>query len=120
MKRIAILLIGMTLLLSSCAVHNGLTRNQNNHTTQVVLSQNNYKVLSSVKGSVSTTYIFGIGGISKNALINKARAKMMAETNIEGGAKAIINETVEVKQSLFLFVNKYKVTVSGHIIEFTD
>ena len=120
MKRIITLLLGLSFLFSSCAVHNGLTRNQNNHTTQVVLSKNNYKVIASVKGSAATTYIFGIGGLSKSALIAKARAKMLAESNIEGSARAIINETVEVKQSIFPIVNKYKVIVSGHVIEFID
>jgi hypothetical protein len=45
---------------------------------------------------------------------------MLSKANIVGGSKAIINQTVEIKHSFFPFVRKYKVTVSGHIIEFID
>ena len=70
--------------------------------------------------AIIALYIFGIGGLSKKALIAEARAKMLARSNIIGGSKAVINETVEVSYSFFPFVRFYNVTVSAHIIEFTD
>lgn len=120
MKRISFLIIGAMFLLSSCAIHNGLTTNLNNHTTEVVLSKKNFKVVESVKGEAKAMYILGIGGLSKKAMIAEARANMLSNANIVGASKAIINETVEVKHSLFPFVRVYTVTVSGHIVEFTE
>jgi len=43
---------------------------------------------------------------------------MLAKANIVGTSRAIVNETVEIKRSIFPFVSKYKVTVSGHVVEF--
>jgi len=120
MKKLILLLIGTMFLLSSCAIHNGLTSNLNNHSTEVVLSKKNFKVVGSVQGEAQAMYIFGIGGLSKKAMIAEARANMLANANIVGTSKAIINETVEIKHSFFPFVRLYKVTVSGHIIEFTE
>lgn len=120
MKKISFLIIGAMLLLSSCAIHNGLTSNLNNHTTEVVLSKKNFKVVEAVKGEAQAMYIFGIGGLSKKAMIAEARANMLSNANIVGSSKAIINETVEIKHSLFPFVRLNKVTVSGHIVEFTE
>ncbi len=121
MKKIGFLLIGITLLFSSCAVHNGLTYNGNSHTTEVVLSKKNFKVVAQVKGEATATYIFGIGGLSKNGLIEEAKADMLSKANILGDSKAIVNETVEVKRTFILpFCIKQKVIVSGHVIEFTE
>ncbi|MDD3913649.1 MAG: hypothetical protein PHU62_10460 [Bacteroidales bacterium] len=120
MKKFIILLIGIAFFLPSCAIHGGLTRNANNNTTKVVLSQKNYKVIERVQGISKATYVFGIGGLSKQALIAEAKADMLSKANIVGGSKAIINENVEVKLSWFPIVCLYEVIVSGDIIEFTD
>lgn len=119
MKKSYYLLIVITLLFSSCAMHNNLTSNTNNHTTEVVLSENNYKVIESVQGTTHASYVFGIGGLSKSALVAEARADMLKKADIVGGSKAIINETVEIKNSFFPFYRKYEVSVSGFVIEFT-
>ncbi len=58
MKKILFILIGITFLFSSCAVHNGLTTNLNNHTTEVVLSKKNFKVIESVQGEAQAMYVF--------------------------------------------------------------
>jgi hypothetical protein len=120
MKKVFFLLIGMMFLLSSCAVHNGLTANLNNNTTQVVLSKQNYKIIQSVKGSSQATFVFGIGGLSRKAMISEARSNMLAQADIVGGSRAIIHETVEIQHSFFPFVRTYLVTVSGFVIEFTE
>lgn len=121
MKRFLFLLIGLTFLFSSCGVHSGLTRNLNHHTTDVVLSKKNFKVIESVQGESQTFYVFGIGGFSKNAMIAEAKAKMLSRADIIGSSRAIINETVEIKRTFFApFYGKYKVIVSGHIVEFTE
>ncbi len=118
--RLPCLLIGITFLFSSCAIHSGLTTNSNVHATEIVLSKNNFKVIESVQGESQAMYVFGIGGHSRKAMIAEARANMLSKANLVGGSKAIINETVEVKRSFFPIVRLYKVIVSGHIVEFTE
>lgn len=120
MKKIFVILTLTAFVLSSCAFHRGLTTNQNTHVTDVVLSQNNFKVIDVAQGDAEATYILGFGGITKQALVAEARGRMLSKSNIVGGAKAIINETVEMKNTNFLFLKKTKVIVSAHIIEFTN
>lgn len=120
MRKLLLLLIWTAFLFSGCAVHSGLTFNTNNHVTQVVLSKNNYVVIDSVRGESEAIYVFGIGGFLKEALIAEAKADMLSKADIIGGSRAIINETVEIKHSLFPVIRLYKVTVSGHVIEFTE
>lgn len=119
MKKV-FLLMGIIFLLSGCAIHNGLTSNMNNHNTQVVLSKKNFEVVAKVKGQASATYVFGIGGLYKNGLIETARTKMMENANLVGGSKAIINETVEMKHNFYLLVLRNKVIVSGYVVEFKE
>ncbi len=119
MKRVTMLLIVVLMCFTSCAAHYGLPQNYNQNTTEVVLTKNNFKVVNIVKAEASATYIFGIGGLSKNGLIAEAKAKMLESAGLEGASRTMINEIVEVKTSGFLFFfNKYKVIVSGQIIEF--
>ncbi|PKG52345.1 hypothetical protein CXF54_04550 [Olleya sp. 1-3] len=120
MQKMTFLLLVMTLFLSSCATHYGLPKNYNQNTTEVVLTKKNFKVVQIVKGEAQATYIFGIGGLAKNGLIAEAKAKMLKSAGMEGAARTVVNEIVEVKTSGFLFVNKYKVIVSGQIVEFTE
>ncbi len=105
--------------LSSCAFHDGLTRNYNGHITQVELTNKNYTITEYVEGKASATYVFGIGGLGKNALIASARKDMLASASLLGTSKAVINETVEVRHSIYPFVWKRKVVVSAYIVEFT-
>jgi hypothetical protein len=120
MNKIYFILLGIAFLFSSCTVHFGLTSNSNIHSTEVVLSKKNFKVVDSVQGTSQAVYVFGIGGISKNAMIAEARANMLSKVDFIGTSKAVINETVEVKYTLFPFFREYLVTVSAHIIEFTE
>ena len=58
----AVLLVLALVLSTSCRVHDGLTRNENQHQTQVVLSEKNYRIVRYVEGDASARYYFGIGG----------------------------------------------------------
>ena len=119
MKKL-ILFIGIAFLFSNCAFHKGLTTNSNIHSTEVVLSKKNFMVLENVSGEACATYVFGIGGLSQKALMQKARGRMIVNAHLVGGAKAIINETVDAKRSFFPIVQINKVTVSGQVVEFTE
>lgn len=84
-------------LLSGCGLDTSLTRNQNSLQTNVVLQKNNYKVLKTITGEATATYIFGIGGLSNKALKDNAIATMVKNAKLDGKAQAIINTQVSVK-----------------------
>lgn len=107
-------------LLPSCAVHNGLTNNINQVLTNVELGEANYKVVEYVTGYAEARYFFGIGGNKKLTLIEAAKAEMYEKANLIGSPKAVINQTVETRYSFFPFFQRVEVTVSGHVIEFTN
>ena len=114
-----VLFSALALLLVSCGVTRELSHNVNNHTTQVVLAKNNFKVVEHVKGEASNQYLLIIGG-GKRALVEKARAKMLQKANLVGSSRAVINETVE---SYWIFIGvgiQYTVSVSADVIEFTE
>jgi hypothetical protein len=106
------------LFLSGCAYHSGLTNNFNNNNTNVELNQKNYKIVDYVKGDANCTYIFGIGGLSKDALVEKARSEMYRNAQLKGEARAITNIAVDTKYSIFPIIRRMTVTVSGHVVEF--
>ena len=110
--------IALLALCSSCAFHNGLTRNYNGHNTEVRLQESNFKVVQYVEGYSTTTHVFGIGGLTKRALVAEARKDMLSKADLIGSSKAVINETVELKHSFFPFVGKTKVSTSAYIVEF--
>ena len=120
MKKLVVLLVSIIFIFSGCAFHQSLTANLNNHTTEVVLSKNNFEVVKRVQGESKALYVLGIGGLSEEAMVAKARANMMSKADMVGSSKAIINETFEIKHSFFPLIRQYKVTVSGHVVKFTD
>ena len=62
MKKINILLVCITIIFSSCGIHSGLTTNSNVHSTDVVLSKKNFKVIARVKGTAQTRRMTGETG----------------------------------------------------------
>jgi len=123
MKTIKILSIVVftSMLMASCGIHSGLVGNINSNTTNVELSENNFKVIERVSGQSTATYVFGIGGLSNKSLIEAAKSKMLESANLTGSSKAIINVTTERHISLVVpFFYRKTVTVSAHVIEFTE
>lgn len=119
MKKLILLPLFIGLLFfSSCAFHNGLVNNFNNNTTNVELTKNNFKIVDYVKGSSECTYVLGIGGLSKDALVEKARSEMYRKADLIGKPKAIANISVDTKYTSFPIVKKITVTVSGHVVQF--
>jgi len=118
MRKILVLCT-IALLLSSCALHSGLTFNTNNNVTNVVLQGNNYKIVQKVQGTASGVSVLGIGGPFR-AIVAKARSEMLKNANLVGHSRAIINETVEVNSKYFVLFGVKTITVSAYVIEFTD
>ncbi len=109
------------ILLSGCGIHTALVGNLTGNMTNVELSKKNFKVVELISGTSSATYIMGIGGLTHKALIEKAKADMFSRHDLTGGPKAIVNMTVEDHFATYLiFYVKRTVTVSAHIVEFTE
>ena len=118
-----IFLVGMftvsVFAFSSCGVSANLVSNQNQNQTSVVLSQNNYKVVGTAKGEVKSSYIMGIGGLSRKSLRENALGAMFQNAQLSGGARAVINANVTEKSISFLpFFTKRIMVAEGQIIEF--
>lgn len=112
-------LFALILGITSCSLHNGMTHNVNQSTTNVVLSKDNYKIVQKVRGEAQADYFFYLGGFRKKGLIEEARANMLESANLVGSSKAVINETVETSMTTFCGIySNVKVTVSGYVIEF--
>ena len=117
----AVLLVLALVLSTSCRVHDGLTRNENQHQTQVVLSEKNYRIIKYVEGDASACYVFGIGGgKSKRGLVARARENMLANAGLIGKSRAVINETVETQYKQTFFVTDVRYIVSAYVVEFYD
>lgn len=121
-KALLFLTLFVTLLgMTSCSVHDPLTRNLNQNSTNVVLQDNNYTIVQKVSGESQADYVFYFGGFRKKGLIEEARANMLENANLVGSSRAVINETVETSYTTFLGIySKINVTVSGYVVEFTE
>jgi len=98
-----------------------LTRNENQHQTQVVLSEKNYRIIKYVEGDASARYYFGIGGgKSKRGMVALAREHMLKNAGLIGKSRAVINETVETQYKQSFFVTDVRYIVSGYVVEFYD
>jgi hypothetical protein len=97
--------------MSSCAIHSGIMSGS------ASLSANNFKMVKTATGTASTTKVFGIGGLGKDALVLCAKNDMMKNNPLNDG-QALANVTVDFKNSIVFFVIREKVTVSADIIEF--
>jgi hypothetical protein len=74
--------VAAVLMLASCGVSTPLTSNSNLIQTEVVLAQKNFHVVKNVESVEEATYIFGIGGLSKNALHDSAVADLTKKANL--------------------------------------
>ena len=107
------------ILLSSCGATNYLSSNMNLNNTAVVLSQANFRVVGTVSSAVSSTNVFGIGGLSRRALRENAIAELTKKANLTG-SQALVNVSVHTSSKTILFIGNTRFTAQGTIIEFID
>ncbi len=122
MKRIfpPVLGIALLLLLNSCGINSAMMVHQNQNSTQVHLTSNNYRVVEKVSGSAEVEYILLIGGMNRTQLYKSAYADMVNKTDLTAGSKALINIVTEDHiGGVPPFYYKRTITVSAHVIEFT-
>ena len=122
MKGIAItaLAFGCILVLNSCGISSALVVNDNQNSTQVQLTSNNYKVVDRITGSAEVEYVLLIGGMKQRQVYENAYSAMMQKANMKEGSRAIINVMTEENISgFFPFFHTRTITVSAYVIEFT-
>jgi len=123
MKKAQVQLLAMfsVLLLSSCGVGVAMTENQYQSSSQVHLAKNNFKVVDKVSGSAEVDYVLLIGGWKKRKLYSDAYRNMVEEANLEGSSKALVNIISEEHVGGFVpFYAKRTLTLSAHVVEFTE
>ncbi len=108
------LVLSITILFSSCAA--GLTGAMSNSAN---LSANNFNyVKRDLQGKSQATYVLGIGGMKKEAIVNEAK-KNMLENNPLKNDQTLANITVDFKYSTFLgVVSTTKCYVTADVVEF--
>ncbi len=109
--------LGVTLfvisLLSSCAMHQGYMVNS------AALSSSNFTYVKKyVQGTAKVTYIFGLGGLSKIALVDNAKMDLLYANPLKDN-QALVNLTVNWKTTFVLpFAFTNRCTVTADIVEF--
>jgi hypothetical protein len=104
--------LSVLVLLSSCAAHTGYMANS------ASLDKANFSyVAPNISGKASATYIFGFGGLNREALVNEAKQAMLAQHPLKDN-QALANLTVNFKISTILIYSSVKCTVTADVVEF--
>ena len=122
MKWMKIVVTGLSLLaillVSGCSTTAGFVGHSIN--TEVQLSQKNFKVITSVTGEASASYIFGFFGPSKQNLLDQARRDMIKKAKLVGTSNAVINVTTDIQVTWNPISTKKTAYVSAEVIQFTE
>jgi hypothetical protein len=123
MKKITRVFLSLALIigLSSCGINQAWILNQNQNTTQVQLSRNNFRVVSQVRGSSEVEYVLFFGGMKKRQQYNAAYTDMLEKAALSTGARALTNIlTEEHVGGVPPLYYKRTITVTATVIEFTQ
>ena len=104
----------ITILISSCSAYHG-----GYLTNSASLSSGNFSyVKMNVKGTSTTTYVIGVGGIAKETLVNNAKQDLLTSNPLQNN-QDLVNLTVNFKTSYYLgIVITVKCLVAADIVEF--
>lgn len=111
-----LILIFVLTSFTGCALHQGYFMNS------AALSSNNFSYITKgLAGSASATYVFGLGGNSRKALVDEAKNNMLsgyAESPLKNN-RALVNITVNWKSTFVLpFIVVNQCTVTADLVEF--
>ena len=94
--------------------------------TQVILSEANYKIINSVRGDATATFILGVGP-SNDRLYSRAKKDMLENANLAGGgnkSRALINIATDEQIRFVWFYIPFwfskTVYISADVIEFKE
>jgi predicted RecA/RadA family phage recombinase len=112
-----ILIIVISLSLFGCvSTHSGIFK-----PSDVQLNNPNFRIIKTIDGFASATYIFGIGGYNREGLIKEAKTLMYKKHKFEK-SQTITNITLDEKRTWILAPIIYTNTVyiSADIVQFGD
>ncbi len=109
--RLTIILITITLFATSCAFHSGVM------TGSAALTNSNFKYVGLAKGTATTTHVFGIGGLKKQALVFEAKKNLLKNYPLREG-QALANVAVDMKKTFVFPVIKTRVTLTADVVDF--
>jgi len=99
-------------LVSSCAIHNGFMKNS------ASLSEANFSYVNqSISGMSSAKYVFAIGGLDRQALVEEAKKEMLKNNPLQAN-QVLANVTVNWKHSFYVIVFRTECTVTADVVEF--
>ena len=84
--------------------------------------KNNFKIISTIEGKSTATYILGIGGNLRNGLVNEAKRNMYSNYTLKENQN-LTNITTDIKVTFFIFpilFMRKNVIVSADVIQFYD
>ena len=109
-------IVAATLSLTGCGV--SMMTSENYNQTKVVLSENNFKVVGQAYGEATATYICGIGGFSRKALLNNAINEMSKNARLKG-AQTLTNITTNTSVKMVTpFYVQVTCTATANVVEF--
>lgn len=121
MKKLLVIALACgAFLLGGCSVHSQSMLSCNLTQTQVVLTQNNFKVVGKAEGDASVTRILGIGGCSNKAIRNIAVSEMFKNANLTGSQTIININFKKVNAGIKPFYSQTHWIATGTIIEFVE
>ncbi len=110
--RIPFCLLGIVLfLVSGCATHSGT------FDSGVAITNNQFRVVGIAEGQARGTYILGVGGLLKDALVMEAKRDLYSKYPLAKGM-VLANVTVDFKRTFLFVAATTLVTVSGDVIDF--
>jgi hypothetical protein len=113
-------LIALPLLLASCGINQAIVLNQNQNSTQVQLTQDNFRNVGNVSGTANVKYILLFGGAKRRNLFGDAYSAMIASAELAKGPRAVVNVVTEEHiGGLPPIFFRRTLTVSGTVVEFT-
>ncbi|MDP3359638.1 MAG: hypothetical protein Q8S41_09855 [Lutibacter sp.] len=110
----SLLTFSIAIMFTSCAA--SLVGGMSN---SAALSTNNFTyVQKNIQGKSQATYVLGIGGMNREAIVNEAKEKMLTNYSLKSN-QALANLVIDFKNSNFLgIVRTTKCYVSADIVEF--
>jgi hypothetical protein len=99
------------LLLTSCAFHQGT------FDSGVAITNNQFRIAGTARGSAYTFHILGIGGLSKDALVWEAKRDLYSKYPLAKGM-SLTNVSVDRKFSFYGVAIRTEVVINADIIDF--
>ena len=107
-----------SLLLTGCGMPMFNALNATGTQTHVNLSDGNFRIVKSIEGSSSATYVLGIGGLSQQSQQQNAVGNMLKNANLKPN-QTITNVYVKTHVSTFLgLIVRVTYSATGQVVEF--